>query len=68
MVETDLALIRLMAGTRLLERPSFAGGGELALADCRAHERKFLLESHLALKRAGADIQITYAARELAQR
>ena len=30
-------------------------------------ERAVLLESHLALKRAGADIQITYAARELAQ-
>jgi porphobilinogen synthase len=30
-------------------------------------ERAVLLESHLALKRAGADILITYAARELAQ-
>ena len=30
-------------------------------------ERAVLLESHLALKRAGADIMITYAARELAQ-
>lgn len=30
-------------------------------------ERAVLLESHLAMKRAGADIIITYAARELAQ-
>jgi porphobilinogen synthase len=30
-------------------------------------ERAVLLESHLAIKRAGADIIITYAARELAQ-
>ena len=30
-------------------------------------ERAVLLESHLAMRRAGADILITYAARELAQ-
>jgi len=46
--ESDLAAIRLEAGRRVLERPAFAGGGEVVLADCRAHERKFLLESHLA--------------------
>ena len=30
-------------------------------------ERALLLETHLAMRRAGADIIITYAARELAQ-
>ena len=34
---------------------------------CWLVERALILESHLAIKRAGADIIITYAALELAQ-
>ncbi len=46
--ESDLEAIRLEVASRVLEREAFRGGGEVALGDCRAHERKFLLEGHLA--------------------
>ena len=46
--EADLAAIRQEAAGRVLERPAFQGGVEVHLGDCRAHERKYLLESHFA--------------------
>jgi porphobilinogen synthase len=55
-----------------LPTAAYSVSGEYSMIKAAAErgwidERAVLLESHLALKRAGADILITYAARELAQ-
>jgi protein arginine kinase len=46
--EADLAFIRQEVARRVLDSPQFAGGREIPLAECRPHERKYLLERHLA--------------------
>ncbi len=46
--ESDLASIRQEVVRSVLERSAFSGGGEVMMGECRAHERKYLLESHLA--------------------
>jgi porphobilinogen synthase len=55
-----------------LPTAAYCVSGEFSMIKAAAErgwidERAVLLESHLAIKRAGADIIITYAARELAQ-
>jgi porphobilinogen synthase len=55
-----------------LPTAAYAVSGEFCMIKAAAErgwidERSVLLESHLAMHRAGADIIITYAARELAQ-
>jgi porphobilinogen synthase len=55
-----------------LPTAAYCVSGEFSMIKAAAErdwldERAVLLESHLAMKRAGADIIITYAARELAQ-
>lgn len=46
--EADLAAIRQDVARAVLSCPSFREGGEISLADCLPHERKYLLERHLA--------------------
>jgi porphobilinogen synthase len=55
-----------------LPTAAYAVSGEFSMIKAAAErgwidERAVLLESHLAMRRAGADILITYAARELAR-
>jgi porphobilinogen synthase len=55
-----------------LPTAAYAVSGEFSMIKAAAErawidERAVLVESHLAMRRAGADIIITYAARELAQ-
>jgi protein arginine kinase len=45
---SELTEIRHLLATRILERPSFAGGWSLELEQCTLLQRKFLLERHLA--------------------
>ncbi len=44
----ELAEIRHLLASRVLDRPSFAGGWSLELERCTSLQRKFLLERHLA--------------------
>ncbi len=46
--EADLAAIRQEVAMVVLARPCFRGGGEVRLSDCPTHERRYLLERHLA--------------------
>jgi porphobilinogen synthase len=55
-----------------LPTAAYAVSGEYSMIKAAAErgwidERAVFLESHLAMRRAGADIIITYAARELAR-
>ena len=55
-----------------LPTAAYAVSGEFSMIKAAAErgwidERAVLTEAHLAMRRAGADIIITYAARELAQ-
>ena len=55
-----------------LPTAAYAVSGEFSMIKAAAErgwidERAVLMESHLAMRRAGAEIIVTYAARELAQ-
>jgi porphobilinogen synthase len=67
-----LDIIHRIKNQFALPTAAYCVSGEYSMIKAAAErgwidERAVLLESHLAIKRAGADIIITYAARELAQ-
>jgi porphobilinogen synthase len=75
MVKPALAYLDILYRVKTefgLPTAAYAVSGEFSMIKAAAQngwidERAVLLESHLAMRRAGADIIITYAARELAQ-
>jgi porphobilinogen synthase len=75
MVKPALAYLDVIAAARAdteLPVAAYHVSGEYSMIKAAAErgwidERAVLLESHLAMRRAGADIIITYAARELAE-